>query len=427
MSVPETAISLDVSTLFVIATCVSALLGLLLLAIWKQERIRALAWWGAAYLLGGVSVALWALGGHGSIVPSPLPSAMLFLACGMIWSAARLFHGRPVLWISMWAGAFAWLAACAIPTVIETASHRVILSSVIISAYTFLTALELWRERRKSLIRRWPALFVPVLHGLVFLAPVPLASLMPEERGLATLAGGWLAVFALEAILYAVGTAFIVVVLSKERSVRLHKTAAFTDVLTGIFNRRAFLDGAEQLKASQQRNGQPVTVLMFDLDHFKSINDEFGHFVGDEALKLFATTISTNLRATDLVARLGGEEFVAMVPGSLAEGITAAERVRLAFEVAGRRLGRHVIGATVSIGAASGPADEETAVLLARADAALYVAKANGRNRIEADIPGLAAPAPARQPGAKDEEPESAADWSVYANVTPYPRRRAVA
>src|SRR6266540_7336312 len=154
MPVPEAAVSLDVSTLFIIAICVSALLGLLLLAIWKQERIRALAWWGAAYLLGGFSVALWSLGEQGSIVPSPLPSAMLFLACGMIWSAARLFHGRPVLWIPMWAGPFAWLAACAIPPVMQTTTHRVVLSSVIISVYTFLTALELWRERRKSLIRR---------------------------------------------------------------------------------------------------------------------------------------------------------------------------------------------------------------------------------------------------------------------------------
>ena len=133
MPVPEAAVSLDVSTLFIIAICVSALLGLLLLAIWKQERIRALAWWGAAYLLGGFSVALWSLGEQGSIVPSPLPSAMLFLACGMIWSAARLFHGRSVIWVAMAAGSMTWLAACQLPNFGEMSANRIVLASLIVS------------------------------------------------------------------------------------------------------------------------------------------------------------------------------------------------------------------------------------------------------------------------------------------------------
>src|SRR5258708_25534025 len=98
-------ISLDVSTLFIVATCVTALLGLFLLFAWTQDRIRALAWWGAAYLIGGFSVALWTANGQTiPFIPASLPSALLFVSCGMIWNAARLFHGRSGLWLAMVAG-----------------------------------------------------------------------------------------------------------------------------------------------------------------------------------------------------------------------------------------------------------------------------------------------------------------------------------
>src|SRR5712691_12636286 len=134
-------IALDVTTLFVIATCVTALLGLLLLSAWAQERIRALAWWGTAYLLGGFSVAIWSIE---SVISPPLPAgaanALLFVACGMIWSAARLFHGRPVLWGAMAAGAVVWLLACLEPHFAQWGMGRIALSSVIVSVYTFLTA-----------------------------------------------------------------------------------------------------------------------------------------------------------------------------------------------------------------------------------------------------------------------------------------------
>src|SRR4051812_43479362 len=134
-----------ISTLFVVATSVTALLGLFLLFAWMQERVRALAWWGAAYLIGGLSVALWSVE---NLISPPLPpgaaNALLFVACGMIWSAARLFHGRQILWGSMALGATAWLIACMSPEFVESTAARITLSSVIVSGYTFLTATELW-------------------------------------------------------------------------------------------------------------------------------------------------------------------------------------------------------------------------------------------------------------------------------------------
>ncbi|MCC6779731.1 MAG: GGDEF domain-containing protein, partial [Hyphomicrobiales bacterium] len=238
-SAAHSPMTLDVTTLFVVATCITGLLGLLLLSAWAQERIRALAWWGTAYLVGGFSVAIWSVE---NLISPPLPAGsantLLFLACGMMWNAARIFHGRRVLRAAMSAGAAIWLVACLIPEFGHSPAARIVLSSLIISIYTFLTAAELWRERRKTLLRRWPAIFVPIMHGAVFLFPIPLASALPDDSGLVSLASGWVAVFVLEVMLYVVGTAFIVLVLAKEHTVRIIQDAASTDDLTGILNRR---------------------------------------------------------------------------------------------------------------------------------------------------------------------------------------------
>jgi hypothetical protein len=238
-------ITLDFTTTAIVGTCITALLGVFLLSAWAQERIRALAWWGTAYLLGGFSVAVWSIE---NLISPPLPfgtaNALLFLACGMIWTAARIFHGRRVLWAAMIGGAVAWLAGCTMTDFGQSTPARIVLSSLIVASYTSLTAAELWRERRKSVLQRWPAIFVPILHGAVFLAPIPLASLLPDDRGLASLASGWIAVFALEAMLYIVGTAFIILVLAKERSLRVQRDAALSDELTGVPNRRGFFAAA---------------------------------------------------------------------------------------------------------------------------------------------------------------------------------------
>jgi diguanylate cyclase (GGDEF)-like protein len=384
-----TPIALDVTTLYVVATCVTGLLGLLLLFAFAKNRIPALAWWGAAYLIGGFSVAAWSLEG---LVSPPMPTgianALLFIACGMMWNAARVFHGRPVRVSALIGGAATWLFACTFTDFAQWPAARLVLSSVIVAGYTFMTAFELWRERRETLRRRWPAIFVPMLHGAVFLFPIPLASLLPADRGTVTLSTGWVALFVLETMLYAVGTAFVVLVLANERTMRIHKDAAVTDELTGLLNRRGVLQAAQGLMTRQAQKGASVSALMFDLDHFKSINDAFGHVIGDEALRLFAATASASMRASDIVGRFGGEEFVALLPGNLAEAEVAAERVRRAFERAGVMVAGCNLNSTVSVGAASGQSGTDIVALLAAADAALYRAKANGRNRVEVNGDG---------------------------------------
>jgi diguanylate cyclase (GGDEF)-like protein len=385
----EASMSLDIGTLFVIAICVTALLGVFLLFAWMQDRIEALAWWGTAYLIGGFSGALWRLG---SAVSPPFPEGfaniLLFIAVGMIWSAARLFHGRKVQWGAMCFGSVIWAAACMSPEFAQAPASRIILSSFIVATYTFLAAAELWRERRKSVIRRWPALFVPTLHGAIFLSPVALASL-----GVRSLATGWVAVFAIEVVLYVVGAAFIVLILAKDRTMQRYKTAAATDPLTGLLNRRGFFEAAAALMNANKASFDPVSVLAFDLDHFKSINDRYGHKTGDAVLDLFATVARRTMRGADVIGRIGGEEFVAIISGKLAAASIAAERVRVAFERAATASDSPQVPATVSIGVVCGQPTASIDVLIARADAALYRAKANGRNRVEPDhemISGIA-------------------------------------
>jgi diguanylate cyclase (GGDEF)-like protein len=382
--VSSTLAILDVTTLFVVAICVTGLLGVLLLFVWTQDRVRALAWWGIAYLIGSASVVIWSIEGQLSpLLPPGTANAMLFVACGMIWSAARLFHGRPVLWGAMVAGATIWFTACLTPQFVDSTIARVVLSSLIVATYTSLTAAELWRERRKHLLRRWPAILVPMLHGLVFLCPIPLAGILPDDNGIFALASGWIAVFTLEVMLYIVGTAFIVLVLSKERSVRLHKDAASIDDLTGVLNRRGFMAAARVMVERFEKKKEPLSVMVFDLDHFKQVNDRFGHAVGDHTLRLFALIAGLNMRASDVLGRLGGEEFVAILPGAAKDVAVAAERVRAAFQAAGVMVADQPVGATVSIGVASGEPGTDVIALIAAADKALYKAKENGRNRFE--------------------------------------------
>jgi diguanylate cyclase (GGDEF)-like protein len=375
--------SLDISTLYLVATMIAAMLGAMLLFFSRQEKIPALKWWGTAYLLGACSVALWTLVGNalGEMFSLAL-NAVGFVACGMVWNASRVFHGRKPNLPGLVLGAIAWVAAV-MTLAPEASAMRMTIGAGIVAVYAALTATELWSERRKAQQRRWPAFAVPVLHGFVLMLPILLGDLLHPHGDI--FAGSiWVTVFSVELVLYAVGTVFVIFMLVSERTVTAHKTAASMDPLTGMFNRRGFAEATSRVIEREANAGRPVTVMIFDIDHFKSINDRFGHPAGDEILKLFATVVVNSLRITDLSGRVGGEEFAALLPCSLEEGVIAAERVREAFERSGIVDETGPVDTTVSIGVAGGPAGTELEVLLAAADTALYQAKRGGRNRVEA-------------------------------------------
>src|SRR3954452_9370248 len=300
--------SLDSLTLHLMATLVAAMLGLMLLFFGRQESSGALNWWGTAYLLGAVSVAIWTVAGNmlGDMLSLAL-NAVGFVACGMVWNAARVFHGRKPNWPGLALGALAWVATV---TLLDPAAPtlRMIIGAGIVSLYAALTASELWVERRKSLQRRWLAFAVPVMHGCVLMLPILLGSfLRPNDAGFS--GSVWVTVFAVELVLYAVGTVFVIFMLVSERTVTAHRTAASTDPLTGMLNRRGFSEACGRVIEREAKAGRPVTVMIFDIDHFKSINDRFGHPAGDEMLKLFSTVVVSNLRISDICGRIGGEEF----------------------------------------------------------------------------------------------------------------------
>ena len=375
--------SLDISTLYLVATLVAAMLGAMLLFFGNQENIPALKWWGTAYVLGAASVALWTLasGMLGETLSLAL-NAVGFVACGMVWNASRVFHGRKPNLPGLVLGAIAWIAAV-MTLAPEATAMRLTIGAGIVAIYAALTASQLWSERRRTLQKRWPAIVVPILHGFVLLLPILLGDLLHPNDGRF---GGsiWVTAFAVELVLYAVGTVFVIFMLVSDRAVTAHKKAASMDPLTGMFNRRGFAEACSRVIEREANAGRPVTALMFDIDHFKSINDRFGHPAGDEILKLFAIVVINTLRISDLSGRIGGEEFAALLPCSLEEGVIAAERVREAFADSGIAVETGPVDTTVSIGVAGGPAGTELEVLLAAADTALYQAKRGGRNRVEA-------------------------------------------
>ncbi|HKH03493.1 MAG TPA: GGDEF domain-containing protein, partial [Bradyrhizobium sp.] len=154
--------SLDTSTLYVLATMIAAMLGAMLLFFGRQENIAALKWWGAAYLLGAASIALWTLASDilGETFSLAL-NAVGFLACGMVWNASRVFHGRKPNVPGLLLGAIGWIAAV-MTLAPEASAMRTTVGAGIVALYAALTANELWRERRRALQRRWPTIVVPV-------------------------------------------------------------------------------------------------------------------------------------------------------------------------------------------------------------------------------------------------------------------------
>ena len=378
---------LDVSTLFLVTIYVEAMLGLLLLFAWIQNsNIRAVAWWGCAHLLRAGSIVLFGMYGTVSdAISIDLANAILFTAFAVTWSGARVFDGRAIEPMYLVGGAVLWILLSRAPFFADSLDAKVLLSSSIITAYTWATAYEFWRGRGEPLVSRWPAIFMLFAHGALFLLRTPLVQVLPWSPTSQVFDSVWLTVLSFEALLFTIAIAFILLAMAKERTELRHKTAALVDPLTGIANRRAFLEEVIALSKRQESEARSAAVLLADLDHFKSINDRFGHAVGDHVLQIFAAAASAKLGPNDLIGRLGGEEFaIVLYDAGQDKGLAIAERIRLTFETAAADVEGRAIGGTVSMGMVIAEAGLfDIPALLAQADEALYCAKERGRNRVE--------------------------------------------
>jgi diguanylate cyclase (GGDEF)-like protein len=174
---------------------------------------------------------------------------------------------------------------------------------------------------------------------------------------------------------------------SLEDAVERLNTLAYQDYLTGAFSRRFIFDQLENQVQLKERHKSSAAIIIFDLDHFKSINDKYGHAIGDVALKATVAVAKSTLRVTDQIARYGGEEFMVLLP--LTDAVSAlrlAERLRQALEAMPIEAGGQIVHLTASLGVAELGYRETVALWVQRADAALYRAKHGGRNRVEAAL-----------------------------------------
>jgi diguanylate cyclase len=163
---------------------------------------------------------------------------------------------------------------------------------------------------------------------------------------------------------------------------------AMTDGLTGLANRKAFDENISRLAKDSTEHGRIFTILMIDIDHFKSFNDNFGHQVGDQVLRLVARTLTDGIKGKDYASRYGGEEFTILLPETnLDAGIAVGDSLRKALankEIINRSTGELLGRITMSVGVAQFYVNESIEDLIKRADDALYVAKNNGRNQVAA-------------------------------------------
>jgi diguanylate cyclase (GGDEF)-like protein len=382
---------LDNRTLLFSIVLVSAMMSFALAVVSKGQEHDGLKKWSVALALEAIAFALSALRGEIADVLSILLFGILMIGAQALKLAA-IHEFRGIAWprlqcllpIALAALALLWLPY-------SDLRDRIIIGSLIYGAQMLMLVQALRGDVESSTGRAWWLLFGSTLTMLplfalralvayfdVFAFAAPQNTIAPNPVQLA--------VFASLIALSLLGSmGFILMV--KERADRALRAMAMNDSLTGIFNRRAFMERAEQEYAIARRNKTPLSLLMLDIDHFKHINDEYGHSTGDDVLVDIVRVLAQRLRKQDTLGRYGGEEFCITLPSTDAAGaMNLAETLRSAVEKTPLVGQRKEIFVTISIGVIACHASCATCSvplknLFENADAALYQAKRGGRNR----------------------------------------------
>lgn len=379
----------DIFTALAASCGMTVVLGGLLLLFWLRDRkTHWLLWWCVGFeLIGlGMSVFMW-LQVDSSALNSLLGSSSITCGLWAIWQGARAFEGRKlIVWPLLVAVSSQLLML--FPTLYELSQMRVALASLPKAMLAGATAYEFWRGRAEHLPSRMPIIvmllfltsFLTIRVPFAFLTIFPGGNVEPNHIWVGAVAG----------LIFLVGTALVMLfnAMTHERREVSHKFAAQSDPLTGLLNRRAlteaFGDGPLMGETS---------VIVFDLDCFKHVNDTHGHAVGDECLRVFTQICRKHIRQVDIAVRLGGEEFAVVLPDtSIAVALAIAERIRRVFAKTQIETGSGKISNTVSAGVHVSRQDElNLEQLLKRADAELYAAKRNGRNQVSYNTAKFAA------------------------------------
>jgi diguanylate cyclase (GGDEF)-like protein len=376
--------NLDMFTALVICGAAMLLIGMLFIFLWARDRQSPwLAWWSAPYFSACLAAAMFVYWRDGpTSLTNVVGNCALFLTLGFIWQATRAFERRPPMLWPLAAAVVLWCGLSSLPAVFDLLPVRVALASVITGGFAGLAAYELWRGREERLASRTGVIVVLICAGLLFFVRLPLLNLAPFPFGGLPLNRDSVAVFTLFVFAIAVSLTVLMVSMSKERGEHEQRLFALSDPLTGLLNRRAYLTQAQRQIRLEKQQERPLSLLILDLDHFKLVNDRYGHDTGDRVLVKFAAVLEANVRGSDQVFRMGGEEFCCLLPGTtLAEGLVVGRRICAEFSAGFVEAMGAKIRCTVSVGVSS---TEITGYnideLQASADAAVYEAKARGRN-----------------------------------------------
>jgi len=353
-----------------------------------SSRDRYLLSWalGAAQLTAGVYM-FGALSAHYSVLLHCLSFIALMTGFQTVHIAAFLYRGQTLNWVAFAPGIF-FLIATIVSFATGYSGIGTMIGNAGVGTITAMTGYQYWAGRH--LDAKWAMCATSFLYTMTavtfLLCPIPL--LLAGEYVVDISPSNWAEdINSFAVIVSLTGIGGMSLSLNQMRRARVHRDEAMTDSLTGLLNRRALFE-----LASNGNLAPGTAVVMFDLDHFKSINDKLGHAGGDAVLQRFAGHLREATRSEDSCARLGGEEFCAVLPNLIGRSPAAvAERVRVNFSADQIAIGNGT-SATVSAGVAiAGIEGEAFEAVLRRADDALYKAKSAGRNRVHAPGPKLVA------------------------------------
>jgi diguanylate cyclase (GGDEF)-like protein len=374
----------DLPTVMAMESFVIACSGMMLLVAWLQNKEEtAIGLWGVANLFCASGILSLMLG---MTMRQPawiiLAGSLLVLEPASMLRAARSFDAKPTPLFLTFLGPVIMGIASFVPGL------RGITGSLGLTfgALCFLAvAVTLWLGRRDQLAARRPLIFLSVVHAAVLLvgtySTLNGATGQDQIPPIMSLFG----FIHFESIIYSLGTAVFVLALVKERNEAASLRAACIDPLTGILNRGGLFEKGGRVVERCRLESAPVSVMMFDLDRFKAINDTYGHNTGDAVIRKFCQIAAAALRPNDVFGRIGGEEFAAILPGLDIEAAWArAERIRSSFAENCRSVANHKVDATVSCGLSVSANGEHTlSALFEKSDVALYRAKDEGRNGIK--------------------------------------------